>query len=161
MDCPASCALEVTVNDGTIAQIRGSHDHPTTNGFICEKIARFDRRVYHRDRLLTPMVRAGAKGSGEFRPVSWTEALDLVSDKLADIRARWGGEAILPYHYGGSNGLLGDGFLDKYFFARLGASRLSPALFAAPASGVALGLYCQMARVADEGYSQGRRIIGL
>jgi len=159
MDCPDSCALEVTVKDGMIAQIRGSHDHPTTNGFICDKVARFDRRVYHRDRLLTPLVRNGAKGSGEFRPVSWAEALDLVGSRLAGIRARWGGEAILPYHYGGSNGLLGDGFLDNYFFARLGASRLARTLCAAPASEVATGMYGKMAGVAYEDYPAARCII--
>lgn len=159
MDCPDSCALEVTVTDGRIAQIRGSHDHPTTNGFICDKVGRFDRRVYHRDRLLTPLIRKGPKGSGEFHPVSWPEALHMIGDTLAAIRKQWGGEAILPYHYGGSNGLLGDGFLDHYFFARLGASRLARTLCAAPASEVALGMYGKMAGVAYEDYPEARSIM--
>src|SRR5713226_8062022 len=95
MDCPDTCALEVTVNDGKIAEIRGSHDHPTTQGFICDKVARFPRRVYHSDRLLYPLVRNGPKGSGEFTRVSWDAALELIALKFAEVREQWSGEAIL------------------------------------------------------------------
>lgn len=159
MDCPDSCALEVSVAAGKIVGIRGSHDHPTTAGFICDKVSRFDRRVYHSERLLYPLVRTGQKGDGQFARVSWAEALELVSRKLSAIKTQSGGEAILPYHYGGSNGMLGDGFLDNYFFARLGASRLARTLCAAPSSEVALGMYGKMGGVAYEDYPEAKCII--
>ncbi len=110
MDCPDTCALEVRVEEGRIASIRGAKDHPTTAGFICSKVAHFDRRVYHADRLLYPMRRNGTKGAGEFSRISWGEAIGEITSRFREIISRWSGEAILPYHYGGSNGFVSDGF---------------------------------------------------
>jgi anaerobic selenocysteine-containing dehydrogenase len=159
MDCPDTCALEVRVEEGRIASIRGAKDHPTTAGFICSKVAHFDRRVYHSDRLLYPMRRTGAKGSGEFIPISWEEAIGEITNRFREIILHWGGEAILPYHYGGSNGYMSDGFLDDLYFAKLGASRLARTLCAAPATAVATGMYGKMPGVAFEDYAHAKFIL--
>jgi len=159
MDCPDSCALEVRVADGRIAGIRGSKDHPLTNGFICSKVARFDQRVYHEGRALYPMRRSGAKGGGKFERITWNEAIATIVARFRNIIAEHGPEAILPYHYGGSNGYLTEGFLDDYFFARLGASRLARTVCAVPATEVALGMYGKMPGVAFEDYVHSKCII--
>ena len=159
MDCPDTCALEVAVEDGRIARITGTKDHPTTAGFICSKIAGFDKRVYHDDRLLYPMRRSGVKGSGEFTRISWEAAIAEITERFHDIAERWGGEAILPYHYGGSNGFLSDGLLDDFYFAKLGASRLARTLCAAPSGEVALGMYGKMPGVAFEDFVYAKLII--
>ncbi len=86
MDCPDTCALDVTVTDGAIASIRAGQVHPTAKGFICSKVAHFSKRFYHESRLLHPMKRRGPKGSGDFERVSWDEAIREVSDRFAEIR---------------------------------------------------------------------------
>jgi anaerobic selenocysteine-containing dehydrogenase len=159
MDCPDTCSLAVTVADGKIQQIRGTHAHPTTEGFICDKVARFDRRVYHEDRLLYPMRRIGKKGEGQFVRISWDEAIEEITTRFKSIIQQWGGEAILPYNYGGSNGLLGDKFLDDVYFAMLGASRIAKTLCAAPSTEVSVGMYGRMPGVAFEDYPLAKCII--
>ncbi|MBI4550639.1 MAG: molybdopterin-dependent oxidoreductase, partial [Candidatus Latescibacteria bacterium] len=159
MDCPDTCALDVEVTDGTIHRISGSPDHPLTDGFICDKVARFTQRVYHHDRLLFPMRRSGSKGTGSFVRISWDEALSEITARFQDIVHRWGGEAILPYHYGGSNGFLSDSLLDAFYFFKLGASRLAKTLCAAPSTEVALGMYGKMPGVAFEDYPSAQCIL--
>ncbi len=159
MDCPDSCALEVTVRDGRIQRIAGAADDPLTRGFICTKVARFHRRVYHNDRILHPLRRTGKKGEGRFERISWETAIAEIADRFREVRERFGGESILPFHYGGSNGLLGDDNLDDVFFARLGASRLAKTFCAAPSSAVAAGMYGKMPGVAFEDYSEARGIL--
>ncbi len=152
MDCPDTCALDVTVTDGVVESIRAGKGHPTAKEFICSKVAHFSKRVYHESRLLHPMKRRGPKGAGDFERISWGEAIREVSDRLAEIRDRWGGEAILPYHYGGSNGYFTYGFVDDLYFARMGASRLGITLCAAPTTEAAQGMYGRMPGVAFEDY---------
>lgn len=159
MDCPDTCALEVTVADGRIEEIRGSREHPITQGFICSKVAGFDKRVYHTGRALYPLRRAGKKGAGEFQRITWNGAIGEITARFREIIARHGAEAILPYHYGGSNGFVTDGFLDDLYFARMGASRLARTLCAAPATEVALGMYGKMPGVAFEDYPAAKCII--
>jgi anaerobic selenocysteine-containing dehydrogenase len=159
MDCPDTCALEVEVDDGAVVTIGGAADHPTTRGFICSKVARYHRRLDHPDRLLHPLRRTGAKGEGRFERISWEEAIGTITERFHEIRERWGGEAILPYHYGGSNGLLSDGFVDDLYFARLGASRLAKTLCAAPSGAVANGMYGKMPGVAHEDFPAARTIV--
>lgn len=159
MDCPDTCALEVEVADGAVVAIGGAADHPTTRGFICSKVARYHRRLDHPDRLLHPLRRVGAKGEGRFERISWEEAIGTITERFREIRERWGGEAILPYHYGGSNGLLSDGFVDHLYFARLGASRLARTLCAAPSGAVATGMYGKMPGVAHEDFPAARAIV--
>src|SRR5688500_9683009 len=106
LDCPDSCSLDVTVEKGRVVTIDGSKVNPVTEGYICAKVRRFGERVYGSDRLLYPAVRRGPKGSGTFSRVGWTEALDLIAARMREARAGWGSEAVLPFYYGGSNGLL-------------------------------------------------------
>lgn len=159
MDCPDTCSLEVEVDDGRVTAIRGSHANPVTAGFICSKVADFSRRVYAPERLLHPMRRTGAKGSGEFVPISWDEAVEIICTRFQSIREEFDGEAILPYSYGGSNGLLGQDTSDKALFAKLGASRLARTLCAAPTTAVALDMYGKMPGVAFEDYAHAKMII--
>jgi len=159
MDCPDTCALEVEVRDGKITRISGSENHPTTAGFICSKISQFAKRVYHKDRLLYPMRRIGTKGKGGFERIGWDDALAEIATRFKEIAKEFGSEAILPYHYGGSNGLLGDDFLDDYFFARLGASRLAKTLCAIPTTQVATAMTGKMPGVAFEDYRQAKFIL--
>ncbi len=161
MDCPDTCGLDVTVKDDRISEIRGRSDHPVTQGFICSKVRRFARRVYHPTRLQHPMRRTGPKGDGDgaFEPISWDEAIAEIVTRFREIQDRYGGEAILPYHYGGSNGLLTEGFIDDLFFARLGASRLAKTICAAPSTAAASGMYGKMPGVAFEDYPEAECIV--
>ncbi|MCB1057899.1 MAG: molybdopterin-dependent oxidoreductase, partial [Acidobacteria bacterium] len=166
LDCPDGCSLEIEVERGTdgapdrIVSIGGVRDgHPTTHGFICAKVGRFADRVDHRDRLLTPLRRIGPKGSGSFEPISWDQAIDLVTGRFREIVERWGAEAILPCNYGGSNGMLSDGLVDAAFFARLGASRLARTICAAPTGAVATAMYGKIPGVAYEDYPKARAIL--
>jgi anaerobic selenocysteine-containing dehydrogenase len=159
LDCPDACSLEVSVSDGRITEIAGTSLNPVTNGFICSKVRGFDRRVHGELRLLSPLRRVGRKGAGDFAPITWDDAIGEIVSRFREIRERWGGEAILPYHYGGSNGVLTDGYLDDLFFARLGASRLVKTLCAVPTTMVALGMYGKMPGVAFQDYVHAKCII--
>jgi anaerobic selenocysteine-containing dehydrogenase len=159
LDCPDRCSLDVTVEDGRVVAIEGSRANPLTEGYICSKVRRFHERVYGPDRLLRPMVRTGPKGEGHFAPVTWPEAVALVARRLREVRERWGGEAILPYYYGGSNGLVTQGTLDARFFAALGASRLDRAVCAAPTGTVAKAMTGKMPGVAFPDYDAARLIV--
>lgn len=124
-DCPDTCGMVVTVNDGKAIDLRGDRDHPFTHGFLCQKVARYLDRVYHRDRLLWPMRRTGKKGEGKFTRISWNEAIATIAERFAAIAASSDGpEAILPYSYAGTMGKLQGSSLDRRFFHRLGASLL-------------------------------------
>jgi anaerobic selenocysteine-containing dehydrogenase len=104
-DCPSTCALEVEVIDSrTIGRIRGAADNLYTAGVICEKVARYAERVHHPDRLLHPMRRTGPKGSGQFAPISWDDALDIVTEQFLRAEQKDGSEAVWPYYYAGTMG---------------------------------------------------------
>jgi len=106
-DCPSTCALEVEIIDErTIGRVRGAQDNSYTAGVICAKVARYAERVYHRDRLLAPLLRKGEKGAGEFTPISWDDALDLVAERLLRAEERHGAQAVWPYYYAGTMGLV-------------------------------------------------------
>ena len=106
-DCPSTCALEVeVVDEHTIGRVRGAQDNDYTAGVICAKVARYAERVHHRDRLLTPLRRTGAKGAGDFAPISWENALDLVAEQFLRAEQRHGSEAVWPYYYAGTMGLV-------------------------------------------------------
>jgi anaerobic selenocysteine-containing dehydrogenase len=125
LDCPDCCSLKVEVDsDGKATRLRGDASHPITRGFLCGKVAQYLDRVYHPDRLLHPLRRTGAKGQGSFERISWDEALDEMASRLGAISQEHGPEAILPYSYAGTMGLLNGSGMDRRFFHRLGASRL-------------------------------------
>src|SRR5438046_1443789 len=105
LDCPDACSLAVTVHHGKLVSLDGGHKNPVTDGYICAKVRRFGERVYGADRLRYPAVRVGRKGHGEFKRVSWDEALERVADRFRRAKAQHGGASILPYSYGGSNGI--------------------------------------------------------
>jgi anaerobic selenocysteine-containing dehydrogenase len=124
LDCPDACAVLVTVDDGRATRLRGDPAHPVTRGFLCGKVARYLEREYAPSRLLYPLRRIGAKGEGRFARVAWDEALDEIAARLKAIAAEFGPEAIMPYSYAGTMGLLNGSGMDRRFFHRLGASRL-------------------------------------
>src|SRR3954451_10004819 len=106
LDCPDACSLAVTVQHGKVLKIDGSDKNPVTDGYICAKVRRFGERLYGPDRLLYPAVRKGRKGEGKFKRATWDDALQLVADRMQRAKQESGGASILPYSYGGSNGLL-------------------------------------------------------
>jgi anaerobic selenocysteine-containing dehydrogenase len=148
-DCPDSCGVLVTVNDqGRAIKVAGDPAHPVTQGFLCGKVAKYLDRVYAPSRLLYPLKRkAGvAKGPLErgrehdaFERVSWDEALEAIAARLGAIAEEFGPEAILPYSYAGTIGVLGYGSMDRRFFHRLGASQLDRTI-CSEAGGVAWNL---------------------
>ena len=159
LDCPDSCSLDVTVENGRVAAIDGSRENPVTAGYICAKVRRFGERLYGADRLLYPAVRKGAKGLGSFSRVSWDEAFTIIADRISDARDRWGGESILPYSYGGSNGLLTQDTSDATLFRRLGASRLARTVCAAPTGSANMALYGKMPSVVYEDFPEAQLIV--
>ena len=124
LDCPDTCSLLVSVEDGRATRLRGNPEHPVTRGFLCGKVARYLEREYSPERLLYPQKRVGAKGEGRFERISWDEAHDGIARELTRIAAESGPEAVLPYSYAGTMGLLNGEGMDRRFFHRLGASRL-------------------------------------
>jgi len=123
-DCPDTCAMLVDVDDnGRAVRVRGDEAHSYTHGGLCVKVAHYEKRTYHADRLLYPMRRVGAKGEGEFERISWDEALDVVAAKLRVVASEEP-QSILPYSYAGTMGLLQGSSMDRRFFHRLGASLL-------------------------------------
>src|SRR4051812_4942696 len=122
-DCPDTCALVTTVQDGVAVRLQGNPAHQPTDGVLCNKVSHYLERTYHPDRLLQPMRRVGPKGSGRFEPVTWDAALDDIARRLGAIAAR-DPEAILPYSYCGTMGLVQGEAMAGRFFHRLGASLL-------------------------------------
>jgi anaerobic selenocysteine-containing dehydrogenase len=159
LDCPDACSLEVRVEEGRVAAVTGNNVNPLTDGFICAKVRRFPDHMYGPDRVLQPAVRDGDKGSGAFRPVSWDEALDRVAAAIAAASTTFGGESILPFCYGGSNGYLTQDAADARLFRRLGASRLLRTVCAAPTGAAAAGVYGKMPGVALTDYAHARLIV--
>ena len=123
-DCPDTCAWDVTVRDGVAEKLVGVKEHPLTRGGLCAKVSHYLERTYSPERLLHPLVRSGAKGAGEFEETSWDDALDRIATRLKAIVAEHGGEAVLPYSFAGTQGLVQGASMDRRFFGRLGASRL-------------------------------------
>ncbi|MEY2684688.1 MAG: hypothetical protein RJA09_1832 [Pseudomonadota bacterium] len=122
-DCPDTCSLVTTVQGGVAIRVQGNPDHPQTAGVLCTKVSRYAERTHHPDRLLHPLRRVGPKGAGRFERVGWDEALDDIATRLRAIAAR-DPQAILPYSYAGTMGLVqGEGMAAR-FFHRLGASLL-------------------------------------
>ena len=125
-DCPDTCSMLVTVENGRAVRIAGEKEHPFTQGFLCTKVAKYLERTYHEGRLLFPQIRAGAKGEGRFRRASWEEALELVATRLQSIiDSEDGPQAILPYSYAGTMGLVQGEAMAARFFRSIGSSKLA------------------------------------
>lgn len=122
-DCPDTCSLVTTVENGVALRVQGNPEHRHTDGALCTKVSRYTERTYHPDRLLHPLMRTGPKGSGQFRRVGWDQALAAIAERLKDIAAR-DPQAIVPYSYAGTMGQVqGEGMAAR-FFHQLGASFL-------------------------------------
>ncbi len=159
LDCPDSCSLSVDVEQGQIVTIKGSHRQEVTDGFICAKVRRFGDRVYGEDRLHHPGVRQGSKGRGRFKKVTWDSALDLIAERMGEIRDQHGAEAILPFSYGGSNGLVSQDTADAQLFRRFGTARLARTVCAAPTTSVSQAMYGRMPGVSYPDYRHARLIV--
>jgi len=142
-DCPDSCAWIAQVENGRVTSVEGATDHPITRGILCAKVRDYEERLTAKDRLLYPLRRSGPKGSGQFRRISWDEALAEIADRFHAIVVEHGGAALLPYHYYGSMGTV---------------QRLAPMrIFHALGSSVAQGGVCGVSGAAlmDEGHPVG------
>jgi len=159
LDCPDSCTLDVTVEKGRVLKIDGGDANPVTRNYICAKVRRFAERVYGEDRLLYPAIRTGRKGQGTFTRVTWGEALDHITERMEKIRDTTGAEAILPFYYGGSNGLLTQDTTDATLFRAFGTSRLARTVCAAPTGAANQALYGKMPGVTYEDYVHARLIV--
>jgi anaerobic selenocysteine-containing dehydrogenase len=159
LDCPDACSLTVTVHRGRVVEIDGSRKNPVTEGFICAKVRKFGDRLYGPDRLLYPAIRKGRKGEGKFKRISWDEALEQIADRMRRAKADSGGASILPYSYGGSNGLLTQDNFDAKLWRRFGTSRLARTVCAAPTGAANMALYGKMASVTYQDYPEAALII--
>ncbi len=130
LDCPDTCSTEVTVTDGRIVKVDAAPGNPFTDGFICQKVKHHARRVYAPERLMTPLVRTGPKGAGEFRAATWDEALDLIVDRLRAAESGAGPESVVPYIYNSSAPVLQDEPGER-LWRRFGASRVRHTVCAA------------------------------
>ena len=122
-DCPDTCALLTTVENGRAVKVQGNPAHALTDGVLCTKVSRYTERTYHPERVLTPLRRVGPKGAGRFEAVSWDQALDDIAARLQAIAAR-DPQAVLPYSYAGTMGLVQGESMSARFFHQLGASLL-------------------------------------
>ncbi|MBB4065523.1 molybdopterin oxidoreductase family protein [Gellertiella hungarica] len=118
-DCPSTCALDVEIGpDGRIGRMRGSADNSYTAGVICAKVARYAERLYHPERLLTPLRRRGEKGSGDWQEIGWDAALDEIAEAFVKAEARHGSEAVWPYFYAGTMGWVQRDSIERLRFAK-------------------------------------------
>ena len=135
LDCPDACSLEVTLTLGRITKIDAAPvdelSNPLTDGWICKKVKHHADRVYSPERIMTPLIRVGSKGSGEFRSATWDEALDLVAEKIKTAIASHGVDSVLPYLYNSSAPKLEANYLTPHLFARLGAPEILHTICAA------------------------------
>jgi anaerobic selenocysteine-containing dehydrogenase len=157
-DCPDTCALQTTVEAGRVVRVAGDPDHPPTHGALCTKVSRYAERSYHPERVLTPLKRVGRKGEGRFEPVGWNEALADIAARLQAIAAR-NPEAILPYSYAGTMGLVqGDGMAAR-FFHQLGASLLDRTICASAGAEGLMATYGGKVGMHVEFFAESRLIL--
>ncbi|MCW7539036.1 molybdopterin oxidoreductase family protein [Aquabacterium sp. A7-Y] len=157
-DCPDTCAIRVTVEDGRAVKVQGDPDHPPTHGALCQKVSRYPERTYHPERLLQPLRRVGPKGSGRYEPVGWDEALDDIAARLSAIAER-SPEAIVPYSYAGTMGLVQGESIAARFFNTLGASRLDRTICASAGGEALAATYGAKVGMHLEHFAESRLIL--
>ena len=157
-DCPDTCAIRVTVENDRAIRIQGDPDHPTTHGALCTKVSRYTERTYSPDRVLHPLKRVGPKGSGQFVPVSWDEALSDIAARLSEIASR-APEAIVPYSYAGTMGLLQGESMAGRFFHQLGASLLDRTICASAGAEALMATYGGKVGMHVEHFAESRLIV--
>ncbi|MDH4392507.1 MAG: molybdopterin oxidoreductase family protein [Aquabacterium sp.] len=160
-DCPDTCAMKISVQAGRVIKVAGDPDHPPTHGALCTKVSRYPERTYHPDRVLTPLKRSGPKGSGQFTPVSWDDALTDIAARLGAIAARGpeAAQAILPYSYAGTMGLLQGESIAARFFHTLGASLLDRTICSTAGGEAIAATYGGKIGMHIEDYAQAQLII--
>lgn len=141
-DCPDTCAMLARVQGGRLLGVRGNPAHPLTRGYLCCKVNQYEERVYSVDRVLYPHRRVGAKGEGKFERIRWDDALEIIVTRWKQIIAQYGAEAILPYSYAGTMGVVNMSACDGRLWNSMGASRL-------------LRTICSTAAEAGYGYTMG------
>ncbi len=160
LDCPDTCSVLVDIDtSGRAVRLRGNPKHPITRGFLCAKVTKYLDREYHPDRLLYPQRRIGQKGDGRFERVSWDTALDEIAERLSAIATNYGPEAVLPYSYAGTMGLLNGSGMDRRFFHRLGASRLDRTICSAAGSAALMASQGVRLGAPPEQFAQSKLII--
>jgi anaerobic selenocysteine-containing dehydrogenase len=157
-DCPDTCAMQVTVQGGRVIRVQGDTAHPTTHGALCTKVSRYAERSYHPERVLQPLKRSGPKGSSRFEPVGWDEALDDIARRLKQIAAR-DPQAVLPYSYAGTMGLLQGESMAARFFHKLGASRLDRTICASAGGEALAATYGAKVGMHVEHYAESKLIL--
>ncbi|HEX5634100.1 MAG TPA: molybdopterin-dependent oxidoreductase [Gemmatimonadales bacterium] len=157
-DCPDTCAMRVAVQDGRAVRVQGDPEHPTTHGALCTKVSRYPERTYHPERVLHPLRRVGPKGSGRFERVAWDAALDDIAGRLAAIAAR-DPQAIVPYSYAGTMGLVQGESMDRRFFHRLGASLLDRTICSSAGGEALAATYGGKLGMHVEHYAESRLIL--
>ena len=160
-DCPDTCAILVTVEDGKAIKVHGNPLHPPTHGSLCTKVSRYTERTYHEGRLLHPMKRAGPKGSGRFERVSWDDALADIAARLAKIAGPDGAnaEAVVPYSYAGTMGMLQGESIAARFFHQLGASLLDRTICSSAGGEALAATYGAKIGMHVEHYAESRLIV--
>ena len=160
-DCPDTCAMLVTVEDGRAIKVHGDPEHPPTHGALCAKVSRYPERTYHPERVLQPLKRVGPKGSGEFVPASWNEALDDIAARLRAIAGPGGAnaEAIVPYSYCGTMGLVQGESMAARFFHKLGASRLDRTICSSAGGEALAATYGAKVGMHVEHYAESQLIV--
>ncbi len=123
-DCPDSCGVVTEVEGNRAVKFYADPNHPITQGWLCAKVRPYLDHVYHPDRLTTPLRRVGEKGGGDWRAISWKEAVSEIGERWRGIIAKYGAEAILPYSYSGTLGMVQNVVSANRFWNRLGASQL-------------------------------------
>lgn len=123
-DCPDTCSMLATVEEGKLIRVNGNPENPFTRGNLCRKVAHYEERVYSPDRILTPLRRVGKKGEGRFEPISWEAAIQEITARWKETIAAHGPEAILPYSYAGTMGVVNMSACDTRLWNRMGASQL-------------------------------------
>jgi anaerobic selenocysteine-containing dehydrogenase len=157
-DCPDTCSFVTTVRDGVALRVQGNPDHPHTAGVLCNKVSHYVERTYHAERLLQPMRRVGPKGSGRFEPVSWDAALDDIAQRLSAIAAR-DAQAILPYSFCGTMGLVQGEAMAGRFFHRLGASLLDRTICASAGAEALVQTYGAKVGMKVEFFAEAKLIL--
>ena len=157
-DCPDTCALITTVEDGVAVRVQGNPEHRHTDGALCTKVSRYTERTYHPERILHPLKRVGPKGSGKFTTVSWDEALHTIAERLKAIAAR-NPEAILPYSYAGTMGQVQSEGMAARFFNHLGASHLERTICASAGGEALMATLGAKVGMKVEHFSESRLIL--
>jgi anaerobic selenocysteine-containing dehydrogenase len=157
-DCPDTCAMWVTVEDGRAVKVQGDPEHPTTHGALCTKVSRYAERTHHPERVLHPLRRVGRKGEGRFERATWDEALDAIAARLKAIAAR-DPEAIVPYSYAGTMGLVQGESMAARFFNRLGASLLDRTICSSAGGEALAATYGAKVGMHVEHYAESRLIV--